>query len=406
MFANRAFRLVFAGHAFSSLGDAMAVVAIVFAVIDLTGKASDVGLVLAAYVLSFVGFVVFGGVIADRIERQRLMIAADLTRLAVQATTAALVISGSAELWHLVVLQAAMGAATAFFEPAAIGLMPMTVPPEDLQEANALRSLALALTGVVGSAASGLLVAAVGAGPSIAIDAVTFAISAGCLSRLRLPEQAHVPREPFHSELVAGWREVRRHTWLWGVITTLSIRNACWSAFAVLGPVIAAQRLGGASAWGLILSAGSAGALIGGVIALRIRPRRPMLVICLLLFLWPLQLFALAAGAVALVIAAATMLGNLANATFNTIWYTTLQQHVPPAALSRVSSYEVLGTWGLQAIGTAVAGFVALAFGNEATLYIAGAVMVALAFVDLAIPSVRRLEAPVASPASLRQGET
>jgi MFS family permease len=390
--SEREFRLVFAGHALSSLGDAMSPIAIAFAVLAIGGEAVDVGLVLGANVIGFVAVVLVGGVVADRFRRRTSMIGADLVRFVAQAVTAGLVISDSAQLWHLIALQAVIGAATGFFYPASVGLMPLVISPSRLQQANALRTTAQAGTGIVGQALSGILVAAAGAGASLVVDALTFAGSAGFLIRVRTPEQPRA-QGPMIREFVDGWMEVRARSWLIGIISTLSIRNACWTAFAVLGPVIAADRLGGAAAWGVVLAAGSCGALVGGVLAIKLRPRQPLRLASVLLLLWPLQLLALAASTSVATIAAATFLSTLATMSYNTLWETTIQQQVPPSALSRVSSFEVLGTWGLQAAGTALVGVVAATIGVYETLFIAAAVMWLLPIVDLSIPAVRHLEA-------------
>jgi MFS family permease len=177
----REFRLLFAGHGVSVFGDRMVVVALAFAVLELGGSASEVGLVLAASWVPAVASVLVGGVVADRISRRTVMVAADAVRVGSQGAMAALLITGSAEIWMLAALAGVTGAATGFFGPAATGLLPDVVPADGLQPANALRSTAASVSEILGPVAAGLIVAAAGAGWAIAADALTFAVSGVCL---------------------------------------------------------------------------------------------------------------------------------------------------------------------------------------------------------------------------------
>jgi MFS family permease len=156
---ERQFRLLFIGQSVSILGDAMSGVALAFAVLEIDGSASELGLVLAAGALPFLVFLLVGGVVADRLPRRGVMLTADVVRMATQATMAVLLIAGVAEVWELAALQALRGTASAFFGPASTGLIPQTVSAERLQEANALRGLASAASWIAGPAIAGALVA-------------------------------------------------------------------------------------------------------------------------------------------------------------------------------------------------------------------------------------------------------
>ena len=179
----RDFRLLFGAFAVSMVGDRMVSIALAFAVLGLGGSASEVGIVLAARTLPMVGSVLIGGVVADRVSRQRVMVAADLARVVSQGLLAALLIAGEPPIWSLAVLAGLTGAATGFFNPASTGLLPAVVPPEQLQQANGLRATALSGGEIVGPALAGVLVATVGPGWALAIDAATFAVSAAFLVR-------------------------------------------------------------------------------------------------------------------------------------------------------------------------------------------------------------------------------
>jgi MFS family permease len=366
-------------------------VALAFAVLDLTGSASALGLVLAARMLPLVGFLLAGGVMADRLPRRTVMIAADLVRVASQGAIAALLIAGVAQVWQLAALSAVTGSATAFFNPASTGLMPAVVSPARLQQANALRGLAMAAGQIAGPALAGVLVAGAGAGWALAVDAATFAVSVAFLVRLHVPAMARlVVRSPL-ADLRDGWDTFRSISWLWTFVAAATIGNFVSAASGVLGPLVAKESLGGATAWALIVSALGVGSLAGGVLALHVQPRRPMLMATLPLYLFAAPLAMLALELPAVYIAAVSLLSGAGLMISNTIWETTLQRHVPAESLSRVSSYDWFGSLAFQPIGFAIWGPVAELNGVSATLWVAFAVQIATTTVLLLVPSIRRL---------------
>jgi MFS family permease len=224
------FRLLFAGHGVSVFGDRMVTVALAFAVLEVGGSASAVGLVLAASWLPTVASVLVGGVVADRVSRRTVMVAADFLRVGGQGAMAVLLITGAAEIWMLAALAGLTGAATGFFNPAATGLLPDVVPSEGLQPANALRSTAASVSEILGPLAAGLLVAAAGAGWAIAADAVTFGISGACLAALHLERAAEREPAAFLRELRDGWIAVRSRRWVWTFLAYFAVANVMWGA--------------------------------------------------------------------------------------------------------------------------------------------------------------------------------
>src|SRR5213595_1695888 len=272
---ERRFRLLWLGQATSTFGDGLVPVALAFAVIQtLDGSPTDLGIVLAAQTLPLVVFVLAGGVWADRLPRQMVMLVSDVIRCAVQAMMAVLLLSGRAELWELIFLVAIYGTAQAFFQPAATGLVPATISSERLQQANALLGLSRSLAFVVGPAVAGVIAATTNPGSVFVVDAATFAVSAASLAFLRLPRSRREgERHSFIADLKGGWHELISHTWLWVIVA--------WAA-TYLGPVVAKQSLGGAAAWGLIAAGWGAGTVAGGLISLRWKPLRPMLTCTLL----------------------------------------------------------------------------------------------------------------------------
>jgi hypothetical protein len=387
------YRLFFAGQSASLLGDGMAGIALAFAVLDLTGRPADLGYVLAAASLPLVGFLVVGGVVADRLERRLVMVGADAVRFLAQGATAALLLSGHARLWELIVLQVVRGAATAFFNPSLTGLTPALVPPEALQQANVLRGIAQGTGGVAGPALAGLLVALGGPGWALAIDAATYAVSGACLAGLRLPPSERLPRQHFVRDLRDGWREFSSRTWLWSGVIAAGAVNMCAAPVFVLGAALAKSHYGGAGAWALIVASLNVGGLLGGVVGLRLRPSRPF-VASFLGYLWfglPSLLLALLAPIPLVALGAVVAGGGLLLG--NGLWETTLQRHVPPAALSRVTAYDWFGSLAGQPLGNALVGPLVLLLGVRGTLLAAFATITVVNLCVLAVPSVRAVRA-------------
>lgn len=401
---EREFRLLWLGQATSVLGDALVPVALSFAVLDLTGSASDLGFVLAAHILPLVALVLVGGVWADRLPRQLVMLASDAIRGSVQALLAVLLLTGSARLWHLIVLSAVYGAAEAFFQPAATGLVPATVSPARLQQGNALLGLSRSGGFIVGPAVAGLIIAVSEPGVAFALDAGSFAVSVTSLAMLRPRQVPQQKRVSFLGELAGGWRELVSRSWLWAVILwATTYLFLVVAPINVLGPLVAKESLGGAKAWGLIAASFSVGSLLGGTVALRWKPERPMLVCCAGVLLGAPTPALLAVTAPAVAIAAAQLAAGVSMGFFMAVWATTLQQHVPPDKLSRVSAYDWMGSLAFLPLGYALAGPVSEAIGVSATLWIATVWVVASTALVLLVPGVRALRriegehAPVAA---------
>jgi MFS family permease len=390
---EREFRLLFTGRTISLLGGAMAPVALAFAVLDLTGSKTDLGLILTASQLPVVLFLLVGGIWSDRLPRNVVMVGANLVSALSQATLAALLITDRAEVWHLAALAAVTGAATAFYFPAASGVVPQTVPAGLLQQANALLSLALNATRIGGAALGGLVVAVVGPGTAIGFDAATYAVAALVIARMRVAGAEPEARASFLSDLVDGWREFRSRTWLWVIVLQFSVLLAVeMGAFLVLGPVVADEELGGPGAWGAILTAEAVGLVVGGLVGLRFQPRRMLLVATFGILLLPLTTFTLGFPLALPWIVLASFVAGFGLEIFGLLWHTTMQQEIPPAKLSRVYSYDALGSLALVPMGLALAGPIAELIGVRATLWGAAAIGTAVSLAVLLVRDVRTLE--------------
>jgi MFS family permease len=390
------FRLLFAGQVLSLIGDRVMLVALPFAVLEAGGDVEAVGLVVAAELVPFLVFALVGGVVSDRGDRRRILIASDVGRLVVQAIGGTLLLADAATPVTIGALAALYGTADAFFQPAFTGLLPQTVShPGQLQPANALRGMSFSVSSVAGPAVAGLLVAALGAGAALLFDAASFAVSVACLVRLR-PVVAAVGTEetppPFLEAMRAGWREVRSRRWIVAGLGAMCAYHAIvLPAVFVLGPVTVSDRLGGPGAWAAVVVAFGIGSILGDLSLLRFRPRHALLVAALALIPASCQAAVYGSG---LGLAATCVLQCLAGVgvtLFFTLWEVSLQEHVPGESLSRVSSFDYLSATALMPVGTAVAGPIADALGTQATLLAMSAAGVACALAFLAVPEVRRL---------------
>ncbi len=389
---QRDFRLLFSAQVVSAFGDRLVTIALAFAVLELGGSASAVGLVLACGMLPLVGCLPIGGVVADRVSRRAVMVGADLVRLAVWGVLAALLIAGTAEIWMLAALAAAAGAATGFFNPASTGLLPLVVARDALQRANGLRATAIGIGEIAGPVVAGVLVAVAAPGWVIAIDAATFGLSAACLLRLRMPAPG-VAAESFLADLREGWAAFRSRTWVWGFVACIAVGNLLWGAWSALGPVVADRHLGGAPAWGTVLAALGAGGLAGGLLAMRVDPRRPLVLAALASAVLAVPLGLLALGVPVAVLVLGALLAGTGLMLANVVWESTLQRHVPADALSRVSAYDWFGSLAFYPLGLALWGPVSVAIGVDAALWVAAVLFVVTTLAVLAVPDVRRLRA-------------
>ncbi|HKO38173.1 MAG TPA: MFS transporter [Solirubrobacterales bacterium] len=388
------YRRLFLGRTTSLVGDGLAPVAVAFAVLDLTGSATDLGLVLAAHSLPMIALLLVGGVVGDRVSPRVSMLGADLVRTVSMGLLAALLIAGVAEIWQLAVLYAIHGAATAFFNPASGAIVPQIVPGSRLQEANALLNLSRHGGKVAGPALAGVLLALGSPGTALAVDAATFAVSAACLVGLRAPGVRPEGAEgAFFSELRHGWREFSSRNWLVAVVLAATASNAIFfPAFMVLGPAVADESLNGSSSWALIMAMWGGGGLLGGALALAFRPRHPLLVGEGLLMLFALPVLLLAIPAPATVIAAGALVSGLTVGLAEVLYETVAAQHIPQESLSRVMAYDWFGSLALEPLGLALIGPLAAGIGISTTLWVTAAVVFFCQLAVILVPSVRHLE--------------
>jgi len=426
---ERQFRLLFIGQAVSVVGSMFRVVALPFAVLAIGGTATDIGIVEAAGLIPLALLVLVGGVWADRLPRRWVMLDADVVRTVLQLAAAGLLIGGVAHVWHLALLQVGMGIAEAFFGPAYTGLVPEVVSPARLQQANALQGLVSSGAITLGAFLAGMLVAAIGAGWAIGIDGLSYLVSAWFLLRLRpaaflgrpprrpapagigpalAGEEAAIDAAPapggrsFFRDLAAGWREFTRHTWIWVmVVGAAAFLFAIDGPIQVLGPIVARDVYDGARTWGLTSAAMGIGQMAGGLLSLRWRPRRPMLVIAagMSVTALPVAFLALEAPVWTLYVSLAAV--GVEWGLYDPFWLTCMQREVAPKMISRVSAYDYLGVLAFYPAGLALAGPLADTFGMSKVLWVSAGVAILVSVFQLAWSDVRAPHdmGPAAGPA-------
>jgi MFS family permease len=372
---HREFRLLFAGQTASTLGDQVVRVALALYVTQI-GSPTDVGIVLAANAVPLLVFLLLGGVWADRLPRHRLMLAADAIRGALHALLAVLILTGTVEIWHIVLIEACFGSAEAFFRPAYTGLIPQTVPPEQLQPAKAATGLVETLSGFAGPALATALVVGVGGGWAFAVDAATFAVSAAFLIPMRPQRRGEaVAPTTLLADLREGWGAVRGRPWVWMTIAAFSVEIMCsFALFQTLGPTIAAHEHGSRAIFGVLAAVLGAGSCVGVLVGFRWRPPSPVRLGIGFVLLSPIGTGLFALGVPLGVLVPLYFGAGAGIALFLVWWETALAERIPPHLISRVTSYDWLGSLGLMPIGFIAAGPLAAAFGAQRVLAV-GAVI-------------------------------
>lgn len=390
---HRDFRNLWLAQTTSALGDGVVIVATALFVTDLTGDPTKVGIVLGAQMIPLVSFLVIGGVWADRLPRARVIMTSDIARAILHATLAILIFTDAVEIWQMVIIEAMFGTAQAFAEPAYTGLLPRTIPSDEMQGAQALSSLTFNSAELIGPAIATALVLGVGAGWAFMLDAATFAVSALLLSRVRASDSPPAPseRRTLRAEVGEGFREVRSRAWLWVTVAVFALAVPLgYAPLYVLGPTIAEETYHSPAVFGVITASYGAGALAGAVIGLGWRPRYPMRTAFLVIAVWPLMIVSFAAGAPVALVVVLSVATGVGFALFDVLWNTTMAEQIPPHALSRASAYEWMGSLALLPVGYLLAGPVADATSTE-TVLVGGAILTALVLALGLVPRETRM---------------
>ena len=396
---SRDFRLLWLSQSASVLGDGLVIVAIGLFVTRLTGDPGDVGVVLAAYSVPLVLFLLVVGVFADRLPRQAVMVVADAVRCGLHAVLALLILTGVVRIWQMVVIGLLYGTAQAFFQPAYTGLVPQTVAEGDIQAAQALGGVSREVAAFASPAVATVLVLTVGGSAAFGLDAATFAVSAVMLARVRARTRgAGAAGGTVLADLLQGWTAVRERTWVWATIMVFSLSIlVALAPFFVLGPSVSQHVYGTQAVFGVTNAAWGAGTVLGAVAGSQWRPRRPMLTGILCSLAWPGQVALFAAGPPVAVLYVVTAVAGAGLGLFAVWWETALAQRIPPHLLSRVSAWDWMGSLALTPAGYLLAGPAARWLGGPQVLIGGGAlglVILSLGLLPRSTRALARLEEP------------
>jgi len=395
----RDFRLLLADRLLAPAAFAFSLVGVSFAVRNATrsaahpaGSTADLSYVLAAQIAPSLLFTLIGGVVADRIAPQRVIIAANIMIALGEGTFGILVLTGHPHVWVMILLETVTGTGMAIFYPASQALLPRLVPADQLLQASAISRLAMNGAMMGGAALAGECVALFGPGWALAVCGISLLWTIPLLLSIRAGAREREHSSGMMRDLRDGWSEFRSHTWLWVIVAQFAVVLMAWyGGFQVLGPVVAKAHLGGAAAWGLITAAESVGLIAGGIISLRFTPRRPMLFVVLiggaialsplsLAMLWPLPAICLASFSLGIIMEMMMVQ-----------WTVALARKIPPEKLARVSAYDGLGSVMAMPVGALVAGPIAAAVGVPATQYGAAALIIVASALALIPRDVRRM---------------
>jgi MFS family permease len=392
VFEERDFRWFFFGQATSWIGTGMLPVALSFAIINRGGDATQVGFVLGAQTAPFVVFLLVGGVVADRLSRRLIMVSCDLVRAAAQLSLGIGLLTMHPSIVVFLILEAIVGSATAFFAPSVTGLMPQLASAEHLQQGNGLNAVTMWSGNLFGPALSGVIVLSFGAGWAILADGATYLISAICLSRLHVGRIRSDTGSGFFTQLVHGWNDFRSRTWLWVVVVQFSFLHLLVvGPFLVLGAIEAHLHYGGAGAWSVVLVAQGAGSLAGALLTFRLRPKRPLVVSELACLGWAMPLAAFALGAPLGIVGAGAFFAGAGFGILGPLWDTTLQSEIPKELLSRVSAYDIFGSFALLPVGAILAGPMSSILGVRSTLLIGAGFVLVSCISTACVPGVAGL---------------
>lgn len=387
------FRYLFAARLLTVLGNGIAPIALAFAVLDIGGSVSDLGLVVASRSIFNVLFLLIGGVLADRYSRNQVLVSSSVIAAVSQAIVAWSVLDGSATVMSLALLGTLNGAAAGIALPASSALVPQTVPVQNLRAANALIQLGIYGGTIIGTSLGGILISSLGPGWGLAIDAIGFAASAPLYFLIRITSiKACPPSGNILQDLKEGWDEFTSRAWVWAIVVQFTIINAAFSGvMMVLGPVTADASFGRAN-WGIMVAAQSVGLMTGSFFALRWRPRRDLFIGVMLVALCSVPIFMLSQPASATWLIAAFFIAGVTFGLFGVSWAHSLQTHIPQEKLARVYAYDAVGSFVAIPLGELVAGPLAIHYGSSNVLLVSAIAVVIATLGTCLVPGIRQLD--------------
>ena len=377
----------------SNLGNGISPIALAYGVLSLphaTGR--DLSIVMAARFVPLLAFMLFGGVIADRFQRNRLVGGSDMLGSFLAGTSAISLIAGFSSTWLLALMGGLFGILNAIWWPAMSGVLPEILPKEKLQEGNAVIGLMTNIGYIIGTLVGGVLVANIGAGWGLLVDATSFFIAGVIVWNLPIIGKIKEASPGIFHDLVIGWREFISRSWVIAMVISFALINMAFeSMLSVLGPLNFIDPITGPKQWSYNLAALSVGMLLGGIWILKVKVKRPLFLAMVLIALSAVWDFSLAYGLPLPMTVLSGIFSGISVEVFLVSWNTSLQSHVPEESYSRVSSYDTLGSYGIAPLGIVAAGPLAMHFGVHTILLVTGVTTALAALGSLLVPSVRNL---------------
>jgi len=389
--ADGRFRWFFAGRAASLLGSSMVWVALSFAILEASGRAQDLAVVMACYTVPLALLQMVGGAAADRYPRRTVLVVSSLGGALTQGAMAALLLTGSYALLPVAALGVLNGTLQAFSGPALIGIVPELVERPAVQRANALLAATRNGTKLGGPAVSGLLVAGAGGGWAIAVDALAYLVAAVCLLRVQVRGRARAAGGSVLRDVREGWSEFVSRSWVWtGSLALAGVNFLQAGAWGLLGPILAEDTIG-AQGWGLVLSAGAAGTLLTSALMYRLTFGRLLFAGHAFLVIGALPLVLLGLGVPTPVLAAGSFLSGAAQGVYGVAYETSIHEHIPPVSMSRVSSIDAMGAYVTLPLGQLAVVPATAAFGDAQVAVVAGVLYAVVTAAALLVPGIRHL---------------
>ena len=392
--AHKYVKRLFLARFISNYGNGMGPIALAFGILGLpNGSANLLGLVLGTTTVLFLIMAPFGGVIADKYGRARMVGLTDMAAGLVLIVQAAYFTTGDVPIAVLLIVNGCFGILWGIFWPAFSGVIPAVLPEAGLQKGNALNQLLTNSGMIFGAASAGIFIDIFGVATTLAIDAASFFISGLLIYTFRhLTPRVTGTENSMLTDLRYGWGVFLSFKWIVNLVFAWSFIVMCWAAAEnILGPLIALEHFNGAKSWSFVITAESIGLIVGSFIAIKIKVKYPLRFLQLTSFSVTFYIFALAKPQSLLVIAFGAFLFGITLDLWGTLWNTALQRKVPRDVLSRVSSFDAMGSMMFRPIGLAIAGPLSSLFGITNFIYILAALSVVAVAAPLFSAEVRNM---------------
>ena len=392
--AHKYVKRLFIARFISNFGNGMGPIALAFGILALpNGSANVLGFVLGVTTIVFLIMTPFGGVIADKYGRARMVGLTDMAAGLVLLVQVAYFATGDVPIAVLLIVNGFFGLMWGIFWPAFSGLVPAVLPEAGLQKGNALNAFMTNAGVILGAAAAGILIDIFGVAFTLAIDAISFIVSGFMIFTFRhLTPRAKTSENTMLDDLIHGWRVFLSFRWIVIIVASFSFIVMCWAAAEnVLGPLIALEHFNGAKSWSFVITAESAGLIVGSIIAIKVKPKYPMRFLMLSSFSITFYIWSMAKPQSLLMIAFGAFLFGITLDLWGTLWYTALQRKVPRDSLSRVSAFDGMGSMMFRPVGLAIAAPLSILFGIENVLEIFAAITVVAIILPLLNSEVRNM---------------